>query len=405
MTAGTTGPRTPAEYQPGVCNIGPAEIRRRRMVGHVGLAGSLGLLAMIVAQHRRASDQAQLNRNRAPMFVRLPLRLDALRVAAPSLALLLALGACGDREPTPQASDLSDAERIYLADVSAALRLFDERNDEFDRALSQTYRTNEALFSALEGAGAGTAFEPGLEAVEALHPPPRFSDDHELLLDRQRNLVLLDRDIGMAIAEADLDRFMLLNMQLGLTSDLAALELEPAVCETVLRNGLANHETQSAEYLASVFCDRSELPGDGYGDRVRDALRGATIEISLRGQALDFFALVPVVSDDALLEVGSQAFTGIVQVTKSASRQIRALEPPERMAGDHQRLLEYLDDVERIIDEAVREALEGDVEAFEPDDFAELYCRTREDIGLAYRPIVRVHFSDIFGFCPGAGEF
>lgn len=49
MTAGTTGPRTPAEYQPGVCNIWPAEIRRRRMVGHVGLAGSLGLLAMIVA--------------------------------------------------------------------------------------------------------------------------------------------------------------------------------------------------------------------------------------------------------------------------------------------------------------------------------------------------------------------
>ncbi|WP_137842980.1 hypothetical protein [Microbacterium sp. 2FI] len=27
-----------AEYQPGVCNIGPAEIRRRRMSGWVGLA-------------------------------------------------------------------------------------------------------------------------------------------------------------------------------------------------------------------------------------------------------------------------------------------------------------------------------------------------------------------------------
>ena len=27
-----------AQYQPGVCNIGPAEIRRRRMSGYVGLA-------------------------------------------------------------------------------------------------------------------------------------------------------------------------------------------------------------------------------------------------------------------------------------------------------------------------------------------------------------------------------
>ena len=37
------------DYQPGVCNIGPAEIRRRRMTGHVGLAAALALLAMLVA--------------------------------------------------------------------------------------------------------------------------------------------------------------------------------------------------------------------------------------------------------------------------------------------------------------------------------------------------------------------
>jgi len=36
------------EYQPGVCNIGPAEIRRRRRTGHVGLAATVGLLAVLV---------------------------------------------------------------------------------------------------------------------------------------------------------------------------------------------------------------------------------------------------------------------------------------------------------------------------------------------------------------------
>jgi hypothetical protein len=35
-------------YQAGVCNIGPAEIRRRRTVGHVGLAAFLVLLAGLV---------------------------------------------------------------------------------------------------------------------------------------------------------------------------------------------------------------------------------------------------------------------------------------------------------------------------------------------------------------------
>jgi hypothetical protein len=42
--------RTPVDgYQPGVCNIGPAEIARRRNFGHVGLAATLVLYAVLVA--------------------------------------------------------------------------------------------------------------------------------------------------------------------------------------------------------------------------------------------------------------------------------------------------------------------------------------------------------------------
>ena len=35
-------------YQPGTCNIGPAEVRRRRTVGHGGLIAAVALLAMLV---------------------------------------------------------------------------------------------------------------------------------------------------------------------------------------------------------------------------------------------------------------------------------------------------------------------------------------------------------------------
>jgi hypothetical protein len=34
-------------YQPGVCNIGPMEIARRRMVGHVGLAATIATLGSL----------------------------------------------------------------------------------------------------------------------------------------------------------------------------------------------------------------------------------------------------------------------------------------------------------------------------------------------------------------------
>lgn len=38
-----------AAYRPGVCNIGPEEIARRRRAGHVGLIATVGLFAALVA--------------------------------------------------------------------------------------------------------------------------------------------------------------------------------------------------------------------------------------------------------------------------------------------------------------------------------------------------------------------
>lgn len=38
----------PTGYQPGVCNIGPAEIARRRMVGHIGVVATLVLFGVLV---------------------------------------------------------------------------------------------------------------------------------------------------------------------------------------------------------------------------------------------------------------------------------------------------------------------------------------------------------------------
>ncbi len=37
------------DYQPGVCNIGPAEIRRRRQFGYFGIAAAVGLAALLLA--------------------------------------------------------------------------------------------------------------------------------------------------------------------------------------------------------------------------------------------------------------------------------------------------------------------------------------------------------------------
>jgi len=53
ITPFATGGAVPADatpsYRPGVCNIGPRETSRRRRAGHVGLAATIGLLALLVA--------------------------------------------------------------------------------------------------------------------------------------------------------------------------------------------------------------------------------------------------------------------------------------------------------------------------------------------------------------------
>jgi hypothetical protein len=44
-----TAPDAAGAYEPGICNIGPMEIARRRMVGHVGLGATLAVLGILIA--------------------------------------------------------------------------------------------------------------------------------------------------------------------------------------------------------------------------------------------------------------------------------------------------------------------------------------------------------------------
>src|SRR5437879_5717519 len=40
-----------AHYIPGVCNINPVEIRKRRVTGHIGLAITIILVALAISMH------------------------------------------------------------------------------------------------------------------------------------------------------------------------------------------------------------------------------------------------------------------------------------------------------------------------------------------------------------------
>jgi hypothetical protein len=111
-------------YQPGTCNIGPAEVRRRRQVGYLGIAGAVGLGAMLLAADAPAVLRLAVA---APATVGLAGLVQAhLRFCAGyGMAGLRNLGQLGQQESVDDAgartADRRRAVRIHAATVAGGL--------------------------------------------------------------------------------------------------------------------------------------------------------------------------------------------------------------------------------------------------------------------------------------------
>jgi len=90
-----------AEYVPGVCNIGPAEIAHRRAFGHVGFAASVVLLGLLLAIN-------------APAWARLLLFFTAAGSATGYLQAMFHFGAVGTEHAVAEAADRARDRRRSL---------------------------------------------------------------------------------------------------------------------------------------------------------------------------------------------------------------------------------------------------------------------------------------------------
>ncbi len=128
FAAGATGsssaPIAGLEYRPGVCNIGPEEIARRRRAGHVGVIATVVAFVVLVAIG-------------APPLARLLVAIPAVIAASGYLQAWLKfcagfgsrgvfnLGPVGDLEaiadPEARALDRSRANRIGLASFAIGI--------------------------------------------------------------------------------------------------------------------------------------------------------------------------------------------------------------------------------------------------------------------------------------------
>ena len=234
---------------------------------------------------------------------------------------------CQDAE---EEEKLTPAESAYLDSVEQAWALFGAKVEESSALFGQVWPLASMLFQSLEQAGAGTAIDDTLAALEKLVPPERFEADHDILLTWTREMVSLDREVGQKIADENVVGLALANVALNQASTRGALRLSSPLCEaaSLIKEG------------PDPLCERL-APGQGgpYGAELYKLMSDLETEFRSRTQIL-----VPPFATEALFKVLTLVKPEVVRAFEQAAASVGALEPPANFKQDHALLLAYLDE-------------------------------------------------------------
>ena len=171
-----------------------------------------------------------------------------------------------------------EAASAYLDSVQEASLMFAANLEEFQTLFGQVWPLPSTMFDALQRAGAGSALDETVAAIDALEPPPQFEADHATLVAGIREMASVDRDVGKAVADKELIAFALANIALGQASIRLALSLSGPVCEAMYMG-----ENDGA----SRWCKRlDESEGGDYGRELYGLM--STLETDVRPLAEAF---------------------------------------------------------------------------------------------------------------------
>ena len=276
---------------------------------------------------------------------------------------------------------LEQAETEYVNALRAGMNEFGRRVTVFAQRLRQQFADTAAFFDALEGAGAGTAFEAAQTAIVQIDPPPAYEADHRRVLEYLDEAVRLDREVGRSIDEGDIVLFAVSNIGLGRNSGLTAIDVAPSVC-AVLGSP------------ASLCRVPDGVPGGEYGSALYAALREFSARFGPDGPLQPQLDLLTFISDAELFALVAAVTPDLEAMVADARGAVSALAAPGEMAADHDLLVRYFDQT--------LDALRSMADAAAASDRAGVLTRSREvgelrervagELSDAVEPIVAVHF-------------
>ncbi len=308
-----------------------------------------------------------------------------------TVALLAA--ACGGDDAndsaSAEASKLTLEDRAYLGKIEQAFRGSDTNFEKFNAALARSFAGPEAILSALVEAGAGTTFDPVLEALKEIEPTERFVEDHRIIVEGVARMVEADQGIGAAAADGDIAGFELGNLNLALAGGAMRLELSSEACSGLPAQG---------DLCAPDF----ELPGGEYGAALNEVMRGLAAELLPRVGTLrdspqgPFLALTYALlySPEELAAVYGAIDTEAQAVLAEAASAVNDLKPPDDLKTDHERLQAWFDETTDVLealflatgedDKSERDRLQG--------QFRSGLCSAADDFSLEASALVGVFF-------------
>lgn len=279
------------------------------------------------------------------------------------------------------AGGLTPDESAYVESLNAAFEEFRARNAEFGAFFRGIYPNPAGMFTALELAGAGTAFEAVAERVSMIDPPASLATDHAALTAFLDEALRLDREIGRAVREEDVTAFVLANEELGRANRVVTPTLHPAVCNAI--NG--------------AFCDTAGSDLSEYLQQVRGLFFQLAVEFPPRGP-WGTFELIPPVATGDLFDVVAVLGPRSVVALEEAGAALAGLTPPGDLSSSHERLLDFIERSRSLQNAVVESAAAGDGDAMREaiDGTRNAYCTAADDVGDVLVEATRPYF----GFGP-----
>ncbi len=214
--------------------------------------------------------------------------------------------------------------------------------------------------------------------MEALEPPERFREEHELALDGFRDFQRVDRQVGQAVEDNDLVAFALANVQLAVLAVENPLQHSEAFCQ--------------ARFAATTphLCERPDFSSSGgYGEEIYAIFSRMETDVlpALAGQ-------LPALNDEEVLEVIDAVAPSALDALAQIGRDLQALDPPEEFEADHDRLARYLGELQDVATERQQAAARGDFDAAQMQIplLIETFCATANELSPTISPFVVVHF-------------